>query len=181
MNALTRIHVAAAAILSTVVFAGCQTSPTAQARAGQVVVEFADLEKFTDFGDGPWGPSAALEDHAAAFRDALTDEARRHLREGQTLSVTFRDVDLAGDHLPSMRAGVNSFRVVKDIYPPRIKLTFTLSDASGAVLKQGERTLQDHAFMMRVDISMDRALRYDLRLLRDWVRDELRDAAVARA
>lgn len=146
----------------------------ANARAGTVTVEFQNPEKFTDFSDEPWGNAVRTEDAVALFREATIDEARRHLQEGQTLHVTFLNVDLAGDHLPSMGRAGNSVRVVKQIYPPRISLSFRLTAADGTVLREGERNLTDHAFMERVDISLDRTLRHELRLLRDWIRDELR-------
>lgn len=176
MKTTLRFLVPVSAGLALALATGCQqmSQRAAGEPAGNVVVEFQDMDRFTDFGDEPWGNAIRAEDAAALFRQAVENEAQRYLRAGQTFRVTFTDVDLAGDHLPSARMGPNSVRVVKQIYPPRIRLSFTLTDANGAVLKEGERSLTDHAFMERADISLDRALRYDLALLRDWIRSELR-------
>ncbi|ACB76477.1 DUF3016 domain-containing protein [Opitutus terrae] len=175
MKTSSFVRLMGAAVLGAVALSGCQQfSNQPAADPDSVQVEFKDMDRFTDFSDEPWGNAIRPEDAAAQFREAVVDEARRHLREGQRLKVVFTDVDLAGDHLPSIRVGATSVRVVKELYPPRIKLTFTLTDANGTVLKQGERNLIDRDFLMRADISIDRSLRYDLHLLRDWLRSELR-------
>lgn len=169
------LSLSAASVTLALVLTSCHhTGSSSNARAGAVTVEFQNPEKFTDFTDEPWGNAVRTEDAVALFREATIDEARRYLQEGQTFHVTFQNVDLAGDHLPSMGRAGNSVRVAKPIYLPRISLAFRLTGADGAVLKEGERNLTDHAFMERADITLDRSLRHDLRLLRDWIRDELR-------
>lgn len=174
MPTISKTGKAVLALITLAGLAACQQLAGDAAKpAGNVVVEFQAMDKFTDFTDEPWSNALRAEDAAALFREATIKEARRHLTEGQTLKVTFTDVDLAGDDLPSANMGVHAVRIVKTLYPPRIKLTFTLTDATGAVLKQGERSLVDYNFMERADITSDGALRYDLRLLREWVRSEL--------
>lgn len=137
------------------------------------------MDKFTDFDDGPGGRPDAAKDHAVVFSAAIRNEAQRYLRAGQSFTVTFTDIDLAGSHLPSMQLGANSVRVVTDHYPPRIELTFTLTDASGAVVKQGSRTLTDRGFNVGSDSLAGGQLQHDVAILRDWVRAELRPAKVA--
>jgi hypothetical protein len=89
--------------------------------------------------------------------------------------VVITDIDRAGDFEPAMHR-MGDVRVVRDLYPPGIALRFTLRDAAGQVLAEGERRLTDLGFMTA---SVGAALRTDplqheKRLVDRWVRDELR-------
>jgi hypothetical protein len=102
----------------------------------------------------------------------LQRRADRVLPPGERLSVTFTDVKRAGTYEPWRGPLWDDVRIVKDLYPPRIDLRFTLTDANGAEIAGGERTLRDVAFMSR-DVPMpDDPLRYEKRLLDDWLRRE---------
>ena len=71
---------------------------------------------------------------------------------------------------------------MREIYPPRIELTFKRMDAQGNVIAQGERRLRDTGFMMGSASSVLNSdpLRFEKRMLDDWLRRELRaDAAVS--
>jgi hypothetical protein len=63
------------------------------------------------------------------------------------------------------------------VYSPRIELEFTLADAAGSITRQGRRRLQDPsgALLGQPDLPAD-PLRYEKRLLRDWVDREFADA-----
>ena len=58
--------------------------------------------------------------------------------------------------------------MVRAIYPPRIKLEFSLTDARGNVVSSGRRELTDLAFDLRMAWPADDYLRYEKDLLRDW-------------
>ena len=93
--------------------------------------------------------------------------------EGHTLSVTFTDIDMAGDFEPWRGVRFDDVRIVKDIYPPRIVLSFRLTDADGNVVKQGKRDLRDIAFMMKITMGFrDDSVRHEKALLDDWLRSE---------
>ncbi len=136
-----------------------------------VTIAYKDSDKFTDarssFGFGTdQGYLDMLSDH-------LKKVAGKKLKEGQKLEVTVTDVDLAGEYLPTSR--MDQVRVIKDVYRPRITLTFKLTDASGQVLKEGSRTLTDLNFMSNLSlIDRNEPLFYDKALLTDWVRDEFK-------
>lgn len=170
-------HFASIACLSIALalMAGCQTGSTNQPpEDNRVTVNFDRPEDFTDFRDGLPGTDRGREDYEYLIREAARDEASRYLKDGQKLTITFTDIDLAGDYLPSLATGYD-IRVVKQLYPPSMDLHFTLTDASGTVVKQGERKLRDLMFMDRVS-ALDRqeALYHDKALLRDWIRAEFR-------
>jgi len=80
---------------------------------------------------------------------------------------------MAGDFEPWRGPRWDDVRVVKEIYPPRIQLTFRLTDAAGNVLKEGKRDLKDLAFLMKINMSFrDDPVRHENALLDDWLRDE---------
>ena len=57
----------------------------------------------------------------------------------------------------------------------RMKLAYTVTDASGAVVKEGKENLSDMNFMMNPGIlNRGEPLFYDKAMLRDWLRRTLR-------
>ena len=105
-----------------------------------------------------------------SLADWLQQQVERSLPAEQALQVTLRDVDLAGEYEPGRMGDMYDVRIIKDIYPPRIELDYRLSDASGAVLSEGEATLRDIGFLLHAGSPASDALRYEKRMLRDWLR-----------
>ncbi len=141
----------------------------------QVEVVFFEPKNFTDVRDSYQGDSEKARDATLAdLRDYLIKNARKYLAPGQKLTVTVTNVDLAGEFEPWRGAQFDSVRIVRDIYPPCIDLTFRLTDADGQVIKQGKRELRDSAFLMKITMAFhDDPLRHEKALLDDWVSDEL--------
>ncbi|MGY3041726.1 hypothetical protein ACVWWQ_003359 [Rhodanobacter sp. TND4EL1] len=96
--------------------------------------------------------------------------AARILAPGQRLDVVVTDVDRAGEYEPWRGPNFNNVRIVKDIYPPRIDLDFTLYGADGKVLRSGSRKLRDVAFLSRVSATDQDSLRYEKSLIDRWLR-----------
>lgn len=153
---------------------GAALAARTDAPAATVDVTFVDPEKFTD----------AKEDsmESAKGRDALLDQLKQHLvthgarflAPNQRLEIKVTDVDLAGDFEPWRGPNFQDIRVVKDIYPPRMKLEFRLLGADGKVLSEGKRELSDLAFLMSVAMPTSDPLRYDKELLNNWLRREFK-------
>lgn len=137
-----------------------------------VEVRFSDPDKFTDAADDMRGGTFGREDNLDQIREHLIRRARSHLAPGQTLDVTITDVDLAGEFEPWVMRGANRVRIVKEIYAPRIELTFRLTDATGAVIKEGERNLRDASFMYHRTPMQTEARAVEFELLNDWLRNE---------
>lgn len=160
--------------LSLAFAAGCQTGASSAALDdGRVTVDFQDSRNFTDFKDTLVGTDIGRENLEHMVRRMVQEEAAPYVKEGQRLSITFTDIDLAGDYLPTAASG-RDIRVIKEVYPPRMRFRYTLTDASGAVIKQGQPQLQDLSFQYNTGINRDDELFYDRNLLRDWVRKDLR-------
>jgi len=158
------VLVVAAMFLST-----CQVF--AQPAPDRVQVRYLQPEKFTDAGRY-WGGDASREHNLAELARHIERRAARLLPEGQRLLVSVMDVDLAGGYEP-WRRNLGDLRIVRGVYPPRIDLTFRLTDAEGGVLKDGERSLRDLAFQVSGATYRDDPLRYEKALIDGWMEREL--------
>lgn len=135
-------------------------------------VLFFEPQKFTDVKDSSMGDSERTT-YLEQIRDHLLEQAKYYVPEGHKLAVTFTDIDMAGDFEPWRGPRWDDVRIVKDIYPPRMTLTFRLTDAEGKVVKEGKRELRDLAFMMKISMSFrDDSVRHEKALLDDWLRAE---------
>lgn len=140
---------------------------------GQIEVAFASPEKFTDVRDAYTPSEVGRQAILDQIRDYMMKVGQNYVPAGQSLNVTFTDIDLAGDYEP-WRGGPNmDIRVIKDVYPPRIDLTFKLTGADGAVVKEGKRQLRNLAFMADYAINPRDTLRYEKRLLEDWFKNDI--------
>lgn len=112
---------------------------------------------------------------AGQIRDYVQRRATQYLAEDQALMVTINDVDMAGGFEAWHGPEYHNVRVMRDVYPPRIDLSFELTDENGAVLANGERRLRDLSYLMRVRPKIDPdQLAYEKQLLDEWLREEFR-------
>lgn len=143
------------------------------ALSGPVSVEFVNPEKFTDIKVGMLRTNVDNNAHLNGLRRHLEREAAGYLQPGQSLRIEVTDIDLAGDIRPHSNPALLDIRTVSNVYPPRMNLNYTLTDASGAVVRTGEARLKDLGF----DIGsgggrVSDPLRYDKRMLDKWLRSE---------
>lgn len=156
------VGLAAAAAVSA---ATPQTSSRAE-------VTFSDPDKFTDASEGPRGSDIRRDVVLDEIKSYIQDRANRFVPEGQKLSVTITDIDLAGEVEP-WRTRSQDVRIVKEIYMPRIDLNFKLTDSSGAVIKEGQRHLSDMNFMQKLNpIDRNDPRVHEKALIDDWLRRE---------
>jgi len=135
-------------------------------------VNFFEPQKFTDVRDSYMGDFTRTS-YLDSIRNHVLEQAKYYVPEGHTLTVTFTDIDMAGDFEPWRGPRFDDIRIVKDIYPPRITLAFRLTDAEGNVVKEGKRDLRDLAFMMKITMAFrDDPVRHEKGLLDDWLRAE---------
>ncbi|MBN8480466.1 MAG: DUF3016 domain-containing protein [Xanthomonadales bacterium] len=107
-----------------------------------------------------------------ALRKQVVRTAERTLAPDERLDVTFTDIKLAGSFEPWRGPQFDDVRIVKDIYPPRIDLRFVLRSGDGQVIAEGERTLRDPGFLTRSIANANDPLRYEKRMLDEWLRRE---------
>lgn len=153
-------------------FAAGSLLHAADATQAAVTVNFHESEKFTDASSRFGGETD--KDYLETLAKCVQKEAAKRLAPGQRLEVTFTDIDLAGEFIPTDPRKMD-IRIVKDIYMPRQTLSFRLLDADGKVVKEGERRLTDMNFMNNARlVGRNEPLFYDMALLEDWLAKELK-------
>lgn len=149
-------------------------APRALSVEGPVQVQWTDPTQFTElrYSRNRW--DAERGNWVETLAEYLRTQASKQLPPGQKLDVTITDIKRAGDYEPWHGPRLDDVRVMRDIYPPRITLQFTLTDANGQVIDQGERKLSDSGYLLNSSLPNNTdPLRYEKRLLNEWVRREL--------
>jgi hypothetical protein len=156
--------------------AACALHAADAARPGpRTEVIFDHPENFTDVKDGEFETDKGRDAILARIRDYLVKRTASLLPEGDRLTVTFTDIDLAGDFEPWRGPWWSDVRIVKPIYPPAFKFSYAVTDPSGRVVKQGSEDIRDLDFQMRSTLDASDSLRYEKDILDDWARSTLRD------
>jgi hypothetical protein len=140
----------------------------ATAQAGTAVT-FSHPERYTDaeIRRASVDPSG-LKPTLSGLESHLQALGNRYLPPDQTLRIEVLDIDLAGRYEPG-RPFAYDVRVMRETDWPRIALRYTLTNAGGSVLAQGEDTVRDMNYLHHV--SAYRApdeLRYEKAMLDDW-------------
>ncbi|QFU24608.1 DUF3016 domain-containing protein [Shewanella eurypsychrophilus] len=99
----------------------------------------------------------------------LNKEAGKILKPEQKLEMIVTDLDLAGDVRPTFGATMNDIRVIQDIYPPRITFSYSILEGDKVVMV-GDEKLTDLGFMHTVGRMNDKPLRFEDKLLADWMK-----------
>ena len=135
-----------------------------------VNVRYKDPQHFTE-AKRSFGMHAIDADaYLKPLQAYIAQRASRILTPGQRLDIEVTDVDRAGEYEPWRGPRYDDVRIVKDIYPPRIDLDFTLYGADGKVLREGSRKLRDPAFLSRNMAADQDPLRYEKSLVDLWLR-----------
>jgi hypothetical protein len=162
--------------------AGATTASRSDAADARVQVTWTNPADFTEAKQS-YGTGLGRESPDEWLRQLarhVSYRAERALPPGENLQVTFTNVQRAGTYEPWRGPRWDDVRIIKDIYPPRIDLTYTLTDASGAVVKEGKSELRDPAFLQRGILNETDPLRFEKRMLDEWLRREFPDARNAR-
>lgn len=157
--------------------AGLRAKPPAAAGdtlAQRVTVNFVHPEKFTEVKENStdFENDLGRQNYLPRLREYLEQRAPKYLAAGQKLTVDFTDFDLAGDFEPWHRVQLHEVRIVRDRYPPRATLHFTLTDADGHTVREGDRQLIDGGFMLGSSSLDIDSLRYEKQMLDNWLRAE---------
>jgi hypothetical protein len=112
------------------------------------------------------------KDWEKILADHIAYRADRILPSGEQLQVTIDDIKLAGAFEPWRSPDAQDIRFLKDIYPPRMDLHYKLIDADGRVIREGSGRLRDLAYLQHTTPTSTDQLRYDKRMIDDWMRRE---------
>lgn len=146
--------------------------------ASPVTVTFQDPERFTDVRDGEFETERGRDYTLDQLRKYIERRAGAVLPAGYTLKIVVSDVDLAGDYEP-WHFPLRDVRIVRDLYPPRIQFSYTVTDASGRVVSEASRTLTDLAFLQTIMPDRNDTLRFEKALIDSWTRVELKRATAS--
>lgn len=140
--------------------------------SARVTVTYDHPEQFTETKETrAFAPARADKGYLDILKKYVEERAGKVLTDGQQLQIVITDVDRAGSYEPWRGPRLSDVRIVKDIYPPRINLHFKLLDASGAVLREGDRKLRDPGFLSDGgNVTSTDSLRYEKRLIDRWLR-----------
>lgn len=144
---------------------------------GPVSVSWTDPAQFTEIRNSHNRWESKRGDWVRKLAEHLREGASERLRNGERLDVVITDIRRAGDYEPWQGVSAQDVRIMRDLYPPRITLTFKRYDAGGRVVAEGERKLVDGMYLSRGGGSFDSdPLRYEKQLLDDWMRRDLASA-----
>ena len=150
-------------------------APRSLPAEGPVAVQWTDPAQFTDlkFSGNRW--EAARGNWVQELAQHLAEQAGPRLQPGQRLQVTFTDIDLAGDYEPWRGPRMSDVRLLRELYPPKISLSYQLSEAGGQLLHSAEQVLSDPGFLHSGGSLRYRndSLRYEKRLLDRWLQQLL--------
>ncbi len=162
MNAWLRAAVFASALLALPAFG-----------ASKVEVAFSHPEKFTDIMDGYPDDGSHRVEMLKLLAAEFSGSVSALIRDGCHLSLTFTDIDLAGDFRNGLQLGATRLRLVNQYYAPRLAFDFILTDAAGRVVNKGHRDITDRSFLDISSASDRDGFKYEKRILRQWARKEL--------
>ncbi len=156
-------------------------APRSLPAEGPVAVQWTDPAQFTDlkFSGNRW--EAARGDWVSQLAEHVRDAAARRLPEGDRLEVTITDIGRAGRYEPWHGMRMQDVRIMRDVYPPSMKLEFRQYGADGRLVAEGARELRDMSYLANAG-TLARAndsLRFEKRMIDDWARMEFRTPAVA--
>ncbi len=155
-------------------------APRALPAEGPVSVQWTDPNQFTDIRSSGNRFQAQQGDWVTTLAEYFRTSAAKQLPAGDKLDITITDIKRAGEYEPWHGPRGQDIRVIKDIYPPRIRFNYVWTDASGQVVSQGEKRLVDAGFLTNtINITNSDPLRYEKRMIDDWTRREFDDKATA--
>jgi hypothetical protein len=144
------------------------TTSTVPALAGTVTVSFVHPETYSDAGlRGGYGPTAerwTLDQ----IGQCLKSLGARYLGPQQVLTLEVLNIDLAGK-FEWWRRFADDVRVLRDVYPPRFTMHYTLVE-SGRTLTEGQETVVDPNYLANPAIYLRPTdpLRVEKAMLGNW-------------
>lgn len=150
------------------VFMAAMALATAGAQAATVNMQWENPREYRDI--------RAVQDNQKRFEERVIKELEEKFRNeaaklpaDQTLNISVKDVNLAGEieyFHPNYPFGL---RVMRNVDFPQLELSYELLDANDNVIKSGEEKLQDLSYRRNTLTLADRsALKYEKALIRQW-------------
>lgn len=175
MKSYKRIIVNAIGVLTLSWASISIANPNKESKQSQtgIKVEWSDFNDYRDVRAAS-EPRGTFHKRVKKSFEKFFNNYSKELSEDQSLSIKIIDLDLAG-HVEL--GSTYDIRVMKDIHFPRMDFRYTLTDADGKVLKEGEANLKDMNYLYH-DRSWKRArykegFYYEKRMFREWFEETL--------
>lgn len=161
------------AVVACLAFAACAAPGPKQPLPERVQVTWAPDDQLSEVRDNQiqrgW---LRTEDWKKSLSEYLRQRANLVLPNGQRLDVKFDDIKLAGSFEPWRGPNAQDIRFMTDLYPPRATLQYKLIGANGQTIREGQSKLIDMSYLQRTVTTSTDPLRYDKRMLDDWINKE---------
>jgi hypothetical protein len=141
----------------------------------KVNITWDEPERFSDMDENNIYSPSLFRQFSSEMEKFISEKANQYLPDETTLNITVHDIDLAGEIEPWRRPNASTIRIVKDIYPPRMKFEYNILGEDGKILKQGMAQITDQLFLWNVALpgrSTD-TFYYEKELMADWLRKNL--------
>ncbi len=171
---LTMISLRLLSAVIAVTAASAAFADTPAKDTARTEVVFDHPENFTDVKDSDMPTDRGRDEILSRIRNFMVERSDSLLPAGYHLRIVFTDIDLAGDFEPWRSQQWSDVRIIKDVYPPAFKFTYTVTDAAGRTVKEGSVNIRDLSFQTRMALPQDDSLRYEKDILGDWARGALR-------
>jgi hypothetical protein len=144
---------------------------------GAVSVSWDDPAGFTELTHSGNRWEAQRGNWVHDLAEYMQQRVGKVLPAGQRMDIHITNIARAGRYEPGRGPRMDSIRVLRDIYPPRLSFDFKRLDANGQVIDEGQRRLSDMSYLMRPTMRFGSdPLAYEKRLIDDWISRELRPA-----
>ncbi len=142
----------------------------------RLTATLTDVDNFRDFSVSGMSEERTKGVFESEFNRFARTEARRSIPEEYRVHLEFTDIDMAGDIQPWRNRNHSDLRYIEAIYPPMLEFKYTVKDAEGETVLEGEKTLRDinYLFSPNQRFRSFTSFRYELSMLSDWLRGELR-------
>lgn len=136
-----------------------------------VTITFENPSQYTDFSLSDSKTETTRKHLTGELEKYFQSLGKLYLPASQTLEITVHDIDMAGGYEPWRAPFFTYTRIIRDIYRPRIKMSYVLRDTHGGVLKQADEAVSDLNYLMNLDAApywANDTLRYEKAMLREW-------------
>jgi hypothetical protein len=136
----------------------------------KITVNFENPEDYRDIEVSNRGPKQDQKMILPVIEKYLVKLGEKYLKEGQTLDITFTNIDLAGEKEPWHTPPMDNIRYMKSVYPPELSFKYTFSDSHTNQTVVGEESLIDLSYSVKIRRDDHDRIFYEKRMLRDWIR-----------
>lgn len=152
---------------------GLVAASSLNAAASRIEVIFDHPEKFTDIKDSAIPTDKGQDAILHEIRSYLEGKAAHYVPEGCRLTITFSNIDLAGEFQAQNGLEWQNIRVVTDGASPAYKFTWKVTNAAGALVKEGKEDFRDLDFGARIILDRSDPLRFEKAYFDQWMSDRL--------